>query len=411
MPYSKFLFKYFTRPALPAFFYTMGRSFSYISSAAAIVDAYKAEQPFNYFIKNFFASNKKFGSRDRKLISNFCYCYFRTFHLFKNEKRLDAIVKGFFLCENTESSILNELAPELNAIVGLPVVQKINYLKLDTTEIVPFAQELGGVQSPIKFAASFLRQPLLFLRMRPGKAPAVVAKIRSANLPFEQLTPDCLVMPNASSLEKIVRLNEAAVIQDFSSQRVFDFLQNLPSITAGNDKLRVWDCCAASGGKSILLFDILKGKLQLTVSDIRKTILHNLEERLAQARVPIQKKIVANLEEQLPPGTMGDFDLIICDVPCTGSGTWSRTPEQLAFYKNESILQYAKKQKAIASNAARYLKPGGLLFYITCSVFKKENETLVESLQRSSSLMLLHQHYLEGYEMQADTMFVAVLQK
>ncbi len=389
----------------------MGRSFSYISSATSIVDAYKAEQPFGYFIKKFFANNKKFGSRDRKIISNLCYCYFRTFHLFKNEKKVDAIIKGFFLCDNTNSSILEELAPELNEIVGLATEQKFQYLELEINEVLPFAEELGETVCPNKFAASFLRQPLLYLRIRPGKAPVVVDKIMQASMAFEQLMPRCLVLPNASSLEKVLRLNEEAVIQDFNSQRVFDFLENVPSFPAGNNKVGVWDCCAASGGKSILLFDKLNGNMQLTVSDIRKNILHNLKERLAQAKVPIHKKIVANLEEQLPPGTMGNFDLIICDVPCTGSGTWSRTPEQLAFFEKDAIARYAKKQQAIAGNAAQYLKDSGLFFYITCSVFKKENEEIVESLQRDHYLKLLHQQYLKGYEMEADTMFVAVLQK
>ncbi len=389
----------------------MGRSYSYISSAAGILDAYKAEQPFSYFIKKFFASNRKFGSRDRKIIANLCYCYFRTVHLFKNDERLDSIIKGFFLCETTGSSVLEELSPELNAIAGLPMLQKFQHLKIEISNVVPFIKELGEVLSPAKFAESFLRQPLLFARIRPGKAPAVLEKIRAANLAFEQLTPHCLLLPNATSLEKIVSLNKEAVIQDFNSQRVFDFLQYVPSFSDLKDKIEVWDCCAASGGKSILLFDRLNGNIRLTVSDIRKTILHNLEERLAQARVPIHDKIVVNLEEQLHPGTLSDFELIICDVPCTGSGTWSRTPEQLAFYKNENILQYAKKQQAIASNAALYLKPGGLLFYITCSVFKKENEEIIDGLQRDTSLKLLHQQYLEGYEMQADTMFVAALQK
>ncbi len=389
----------------------MGRSYSYISSATAIVNAYKEEQPFGYFIKKFFASNKKFGSRDRKIIANLCYCYFRTYQLFRKEKTEDAMLKGFFLCDTSHSSLLQDLSPELNELIGTSLEQKTLHLELELINIIPFSEELGEGVSPLEFAASFLRQPLLFLRVRPNKMAAVIEKMSNANLPFEQLTPACVALPNASSVEKVLLLNKDVVVQDFNSQRVFDFLQTIPADFFESGKKAVWDCCAASGGKSILLFDRLNGNMQLTVSDIRKTILHNLEERLAQARVPIHKKMVVNLEEQLSPGTMDNFDLIICDVPCTGSGTWSRTPEQLAFYNNESILQYAQKQKAITGNVAMNLKRGGLFFYITCSVFKKENEEIVEGLQADGSLKLLDQQYLKGYEMQADTMFVAVLQK
>ncbi len=319
------------------------------------------------------------------------------------------MLKGFFLCDTSHSSLLQELSPELNELIGTSLEQKILHLELELTNIIPLSEELGEGLSPLEFAASFLRQPLLFLRVRPNKMAAVIEKMSNANLLFEQLTPACVALPNASSIEKVLLLNKEVVVQDFNSQRVFDFLQTAPSLLE-NGKKMVWDCCAASGGKSILLFDRLEGQIQLTVSDIRKSILHNLQERLALAKVPIYKKMLANLEEPLPPDRLDDFDLIICDVPCTGSGTWSRTPEQLAYFKNEAIDQYARRQNAIASNAANYLKPGGLLFYITCSVFKKENETVVQSLLKDSSLKLLNQQYLQGYEMQADTMFVAVLQ-
>src|SRR5690606_27157702 len=107
-------------------------------------------------------------------------------------------------------------------------------------------------------------------------------------------------------------------------------------------KLSVWDCCAASGGKSILAKDILKN-IQLTVSDIRKSILINLEKRFASAGIKAYTAKVADLTDPsfshspLAPserfsraGTHHSaFDLIICDAPCSGSGTWARTPEQL----------------------------------------------------------------------------------
>ncbi|MFN2440108.1 MAG: Fmu (Sun) domain-containing protein, partial [Chitinophagaceae bacterium] len=102
------------------------------------------------------------------------------------------------------------------------------------------------------------------------------------------------------------------------------------------------------------------------------------------------------------------FDLIICDAPCTGSGTWSRTPEQLYFFKEEKIEYYAGLQKKIAVNAIKALKKGGHLLYITCSVFKKENENIVEYLQQNTSLQLKSMRYFKGYDKQADTLFTAL---
>ena len=66
-------------------------------------------------------------------------------------------------------------------------------------------------------------------------------------------------------------------------------------------------------------------------------------------------------------------------------------------------------QKQIASTAIPFLKKEGLFFYITCSVFKKENEEVVAYLKQKFHLQILQMEYLKGYEVGADSMFVAVL--
>jgi len=66
-----------------------------------------------------------------------------------------------------------------------------------------------------------------------------------------------------------------------------------------------------------------------------------------------------------------NYQLIVCDAPCTGSGTWSRTPENLFYFKPEIVEDFAQRQKQIVTNVIPYLQNEGLLFYITCSVFKK----------------------------------------
>ena len=172
--------------------------------------------------------------------------------------------------------------------------------------------------------------------------------------------------------------------------------------------ISVWDCCAASGGKSILLHDILHGHERLHVSDVRPGILNNLRNRFKEAGIKNYHSFTANLLEEQSSISEKKYDLIICDAPCTGSGTWSRTPEQTAFFDAYKIDEYAGMQLKIASNAINYLQNGGLFFYITCSVFKKENEEVVNALKEKYHLQVLQMVYLKGYEMQADTMFVTV---
>ena len=72
------------------------------------------------------------------------------------------------------------------------------------------------------------------------------------------------------------------------------------------------------------------------------------------------------------------------------------------------IEEYANKQKKIASNTIPQLQEGGLFFYITCSVFKKENEEIVSFIKEKFHLQLLQMELLKGSDKKADTMFVAV---
>ncbi|HEY9177956.1 MAG TPA: Fmu (Sun) domain protein, partial [Flavipsychrobacter sp.] len=167
------------------------------------------------------------------------------------------------------------------------------------------------------------------------------------------------------------------------------------------------------GGKSLLLKD-KEPLADLTVSDTRKSILNNLKERFRTYShiMPTAYEVdVANTAqlEDVMRGKM--FDNIICDVPCTGSGTWARTPEQMYFFNPETADEYAARQKQIAVNAAQYLQPGGKLYYITCSVFSKENEEVVQHLTAQTDMIVKEMQLIDGIDIHADSMFIAVLEK
>ena len=158
--------------------------------------------------------------------------------------------------------------------------------------------------------------------------------------------------------------------------------------------------------KAILLKDQLPN-IELTVSDIRESILVNLRKRFQQAGIKNYKWFVADITaENFTNENM--YDVIICDAPCSGSGTWSRTPEQLYFFDERKISQYSTLQKKIVSNAVKSLRTGGFFVYITCSVFKNENEELVRFIKDELSLHLINSEYLKGYQQKADTLFAAL---
>jgi len=387
----------------------MSRYHAYLHSATAILHSYKGEEPFAGFIKKYFAAHKKFGSTDRRTVSHFFYCYFRLGKALTDLQVEERILTGLFLCSNSENKILDELKPEWNLQTGLSLAEKLTCIHqtdlVDT--IFPWQHEFSEGIDTLAFTLSHLQQPDLFLRLRPGKEKAVTQKLTKAGIPYEVLTDSCLALPNASKIDNLVALDKEAVVQDYNSQRTGQLME---LVKPGEpEQLRVWDCCAASGGKSIMAKDIL-GDMDMIVSDVRESILVNLENRFREAGIHNYESFVADLAKPLHI-SLSSFNLVIADVPCTGSGTWSRSPEQLYYFDATEIDKYAALQKKIVTNVIPQLEPGGYLLYITCSVFKKENEEAVDFIKEKFHLHLIKMELLKGYDKKADTLFAALLQK
>jgi 16S rRNA (cytosine967-C5)-methyltransferase len=218
------------------------------------------------------------------------------------------------------------------------------------------------------------------------------------------LSDKTLALPNGTKLEKLIPENKYYQVQDLSSQRTGEYFLPKPYEYW-------WDCCAASGGKSLLLHDI-EPKVQLLVSDVRENSLHNLDERFQAAGIKkYQKKVLDLLQNNEQDLHDYAFDGIILDAPCSGSGTWGRTPEMLYHFEEHKVDFFAGLQKNIAANVVKYLKPGKTLVYITCSVFKKENEEVIAYLLANLPLKLESMQSITGYNDKADTMFIARLTK
>ena len=105
------------------------------------------------------------------------------------------------------------------------------------------------------------------------------------------------------------------------------------------------------------------------------------------------------------------FPFILADLPCTGSGTWSRTPEAMYFFDPQTISNFRQRQEKILSNINSRLKPGGTLVYITCSVFAAENEGVVSYVTEPGKLRVEQEQMISGYTESADSMFVSRMGK
>lgn len=405
---------------------------SHLNTAVRLIQQYNGKVPFANFLKVFFKENKKYGSNDRKNISELCYCFFRLGNSLSQQTIEEKLKAALFLCSET-NPMLEFFNPEWNEWLqknkSRDLRAKTDFIKtiypgFNLKDIFSFHEELSGDIDKENYILSHLKQPDLFLRIRPGNDEEVFEKLQKLGWIYEFLRPSTIRLEPGTAIENALDLNRQVVIQDYSSQRVGEYFKDgylslrLPSGTSGVLPLTslrtVWDCCAASGGKSIMAFDLIPN-IELTVSDVRESILINLKKRFRQAGIKKYRSFVADLSQLITPSHAGKvregYDLIIADVPCSGSGTWSRTPEQLVFFERQEIQRYNELQKKIVSNVIPALKKGGLLVYITCSVFKKENEEIAVFIKEEFNLQLEKMKLIKGYDQKADTMFVAAFSK
>jgi 16S rRNA (cytosine967-C5)-methyltransferase len=382
--------------------------------ALRIIEAYAGETPLHHRLKDFFRANPQMGSRDRKLAAEMVYCFYRLGHGLKDIAAEERIQAGLFLCNGTPVPALEYFRPEWHEAIARPVEDKIRMLQerfpgFSAAQIFPFPGLLSAGVDHVAYCLSFLQKPDLFIRARKGREDAVQAKLLEKQVPFHALGPgDRLLFRaysfrNGTQLDGLLDLDREAVVQDLSSQRTAAWLK-LPDLEPGRP-VSAWDCCAGSGGKSILLADLYPA-LDLTVSDIRRSILQNLRARLARAGISRYRAFEGDLTRgEHIPGRQ--FDLIVADLPCTGSGTWSRTPEALYFFRPEQIAAYSARQQDILARVVRCLKPGGSLVYITCSVFAMENEQVTAWLGSRKGLSAPQQQLITGYAERADSLFAA----
>lgn len=391
----------------------MSRYHSYINTSKEILSAYTGSEPLASYLKKHFGANKKFGSKDRKQIAHLCYCFFRLGKAFPSVATEEKILIAVFLCSTEPNNVLANLKPEWNEKVNLSVEEKLSLINypFNHTQLFPFAAELSDGIDVSKFALNQLIQPDLFLRIRPGQKEKVISKLNAAALSFQLIGENCVALSNATKIEEVILLDKEAVVQDYTSQRVGEFLNSAKDLLASpSTQLRVWDCCAASGGKSMMAYDLMPG-IELTVSDIRNSILTNLQNRFTEMGIKKYNSFVADLSDASFVSHHSAYDLMIADVPCSGSGTWGRTPEQLNFFNAKKIDEYVLLQKKIVTNIVPYIRTNGYLLYITCSVFKKENEEVVSFVQENLQMELVEMNVIKGYDKKADTMFAALLKR
>jgi 16S rRNA (cytosine967-C5)-methyltransferase len=141
---------------------------------------------------------------------------------------------------------------------------------------------------------------------------------------------------------------------------------------------RVWDCCAAPGGKTLILARRLSDA-EIVASDVSAKRLAQTEARLR--RYAYAERVKFEIADAADARAVeGGFDLILCDVPCSGTGTLAGNPEIRHQLIVGELSRQAVRQAAILKGALKRLAPGGRLVYSTCSLEPEECEQVVETV-------------------------------
>lgn len=387
--------------------------YSYINTAQSILSSYKFEQPFHVHLKSFFKRNKKYGSRDRKIISNLCYGFFRIGDAANKLAFNDQILIGYFLCHDFDNGFLATLYPVWENKVQVSIEDKMAFIQasfpmFNQQDLFPDLDHLTTGIIPRDFLKHHFFQPDFFIRLRPGKRKLVEKKLSQHKIAYRIINDSAIKITAGIDVNAVLDIDKEVVVQDISSQSTSSYFPELKG------EIQVWDACAGSGGKSIMAIDHYK-QLHLHVSDIRQDILDELSRRFSVASIQPVSLFCTDLQQSMSRQVVnahlpkGGVDLVIADVPCTGSGTWGRSPEWLKGFDLDLIATYQQRQKSIVANLPGHINEGGYLLYITCSVFSAENEDVVTYLQTLPGLTLEKQGVV--HEDGGDYLFAALFKK
>ena len=236
-----------------------------------------------------------------------------------------------------------------------------------------WCSEFGETRTE-KALDSCLGAPPIYIRTNTVKISPedLKTKLEHENISAE-LTD---VLPTALIIDSVAPQNTESYkkglfhVQDISSQ--------LCALAVGAQKgERVLDVCAAPGGKTFTVAELMDGAGEIVSCDLhpkRVGLIKGGAERLGLENIKAEVNDATVFNENL-----GLFDRALCDVPCSGLGVIRRKPE-IRFKKPQDIASLPKIQYKIASTTAEYLKSGGTLIYSTCTLSKEENESVVKRL-------------------------------
>lgn len=235
----------------------------------------------------------------------------------------------------------------------------------------PFVQQMRlllGAEYP-DFEAALSGSAPVSLRLHPHKRPEPASLLPACNEPVPWHPRGCYLPERPIfTLDPLFHAG-AYYVQEASSMFLAEALRQTVDFS---QPLRVLDLCAAPGGKSTLLLDLIGPDSLLLANETvrnRAAVLRENLEKWGYANVA-----VSNAETRELAALESFFDLVVTDAPCSGEGLFRKDPDAVREWSPAQVQNCAVRQQTILADAVTALAPGGILAYSTCTYNRQENE-------------------------------------
>lgn len=266
--------------------------------------------------------------------------------------------------------------------------------KTDWAEPTDLATKYSHPQALVKLFESYVgKERLEPMLMANNASPDTVIQVNTLKTTADRLMlrleregvaakphpwmKNCLVLSGTGSLERLNSFQDGEFyVQDAAAKLAVDCAKILEG-----DYL-VTDCCAAPGGKSFAAAMALGGKGQIISSDIHDhkiPLIAQGAERLGYSNVSARRFDAREFD----PALEGRADFVLVDVPCSGYGIIRKKPD-IREKDPDTMKELPQLQLEILRNQARYVRPGGVMIYSTCTLVRRENEGVVEKFLKGN---------------------------
>ncbi|MDF3127993.1 RsmB/NOP family class I SAM-dependent RNA methyltransferase [Kiritimatiellaeota bacterium B1221] len=351
-------------------------------------------QPADRIINNLIAGNKKYGSRDRRLIRDTIFSWFR-WHGAVGDLPLARGVCAAWALENREwPPALLAMLEELDWTAPPPAQAHEPFADRKAKIESAFGIELSPVEEWLprwwkeqtdhlgnyqdRLAEHFQRPPTWLRVDQNARANLHPQLIEDGAEWAGEASPESYAFEDAGKVSRWLQTQkEHLEIQDLSSQQVV----RICNPQAGQ---KWWDACCGNGGKSLQLLDQAERNLDLTCTDRREEVLSELTRRGRRHGLSKVRRYALDLlksDIQLPNVS---FDGILVDAPCSGTGTWSRNPDAPWRTEASDVNQGHRRQVKMLQTVGPALNTGGTLIYAVCSLCKTETIEVVSEFLEST---------------------------